>query len=381
MIVFTSMAQAGMKGTGRCPGRFRGFTSRHSGRRSRLAQAFLLLTLSLILVVVAGISGCGGSPVREEKVDLVWPPPPERPRIRYLGSYSTQLDLKGRSSLKARLLGEDPRGFGIQKPYGVTATDDGRRIYVADTKRAAIVVFDFDSRKVYPFETDAAGALRSPIEVRVDSRGRLYVTDPVRSRLFIFSPEGKTLYALGASENLERPTGLALDEARQRIYVADRGTHRILVYNLDGEFQYTFGERGTGPEQFNLPINLAVDREGNLYVVDFGNFRVQMFSSGGDFLGMFGEAGDKMGNMARPKGIAVDSEGHIYVVDAAFGNFQIFNREGRIMLFVGQMGHLPGQFWLPTGMYINAQDRIYVADSLNARIQVFQYLPEGRVKR
>ncbi|HFC54048.1 MAG TPA: 6-bladed beta-propeller [Gammaproteobacteria bacterium] len=347
----------------------------HQPLRCR-ARAFLsLFMLALILMPALFLSGCGGSPVKE-KVDLVWPPPPEQPRVRYLGSYSSQLDLKGRSSLKARLLGEDPRGFGLQKPYGVTATDDGRRIYVADTKRAAIVVFDFDTKKVYPFQTDAAGALQSPIEVRVDSRGRLYVTDPVRSRLFIFSPEGKTLYALGASEKLERPTGLALDEQRERIYVADRGTHRILVYNLDGEFQYAFGERGTGPEQFNLPINLAVDRDGNLYVVDFGNFRVQMFSSGGDFLGMFGEAGDKMGNMARPKGIAVDSDGHIYVVDAAFGNFQIFNREGRILLFVGQMGHNPGQFWLPTGMYINAQNRIYVSDSLNARIQVFQYLPE-----
>jgi len=340
-----------------------------------------LFALLLILAFLALMSGCAGSTVKEEKVDLVWPPPPEQARIRYLGSYSSQLDLKGRNSLKARLLGEDPRGFAIQKPYGVTATDDGRRIYVADTKQAAIVVFDFDTKKVYPFETDAAGALRSPIEVRVDSRGRLYVTDPVRSRLFVYSPDGKTLYALGANEKLERPTGLALDERRQRIYVADRGTHRILVYNFEGEFQYEFGERGTGPEQFNLPINLAVDREGNLYVVDFGNFRVQMFSAGGDFLGMFGEAGDKMGDMARPKGIAVDSDGHIYVVDAAFGNFQIFNREGRILLFVGQMGHQPGQFWLPTGMYINAQDRIYVADSLNARIQVFQYISERNMKR
>ncbi len=380
MIVFRPMTLIRTKRDGTLPGTCPGSLFRHL--YCCLSSTFVpFLVLFLALSATALLSGCAGSPAKETKVDLVWPPPPEQPRIRYLGSYSSQLDLKGRSSFKARLLGEDPRGFALQKPYGVTATDDGRRIYVADTKQAAIVVFDFDTKKVYPFETDAAGALRSPIEVRLDSRGRLYVTDPVRSRLFVFSPEGKTLYALGAKENLERPTGLALDERRQRIYVADRGTHRILVYNFEGEFQYAFGERGTGPEQFNLPINLAVDREGNLYVVDFGNFRVQMFSPGGDFLGMFGEAGDKMGDMARPKGIAVDSDGHIYVVDAAFGNFQIFNREGRILLFVGQMGHRPGQFWLPTGMYINAQDRIYVSDSLNARIQVFQYISERKVKR
>lgn len=336
-----------------------------------------LLMLACLGLALAGLSGCAAEPPKKKDYSgLVWPLAPEQPRIRYVAEYHGQSDLGVKDELKASLLGEEQAGLALEKPYGVTASADGKLIYVTDTKLHAVVVFDLEKKEVRPLKTDAQGAMYNPLEIRLDRQGRIFVTDSERKEVLVLSPEGKTLMALGKKEEIGRPTGLALDEARNRLYVADTIKHRIVVYDLAGKHLFTFGERGSEAGQLNYPVNLAVDREGKLLVSDTGNFRVQVFDGEGKFLSGFGRLGDTYGAFSRPKGIAVDSDNNIYVVDGAFNNFQIFNREGKILLFVGAMGREPGMFWLPTGIFVDRMDRIYVTDSVNARIQVFQYLKE-----
>ena len=49
----------------------------------------------------------------------------------------------------------------------------------------------------------------------------------------------------------------------------------------------SWGERGTGPGQFNLPHAIAVDRNNQVYVGDRSNRRIQVFDTNGKFLRMF----------------------------------------------------------------------------------------------
>lgn len=346
--------------------------------KSSGSHAFLYLTIALGL-----LTGCVAAPTKTDKAaepaNLVWPLPPEQPRIRFVAEYRGETDFK-RDDLKSSLFGEERGGIKLLKPHSVAASADGQIIYVTDPQLQAIIVFDLKNKRAGRMETDAHGGLRNPIEIETDKRGRLFVTDSVRNEILVYSPEGKTLMALGKKEDLGRPTGLALDEARNRVYVADTVKHRIVVYDLDGKFVTEFGQRGSEPGQYNYPVHLAVDKDGHLLVSDTGNFRIQIVDGLGRFVRTFGQVGDSYGNFSRPKGIALDSEGNIYVADAAFNNFQIFDAEGRLLLFVGSGGDLPGMFLLPTGMHIDAQDKVYVVDSINARVQVFQYLKgkEGR---
>ena len=334
-----------------------------------------VLMLACLGVASAGLFGCATeAPKKKDYSDLTWPMPPEQPRVRFVAEYYGQSVLAARDELKAALVGEERAGLVLQKPYGVTATADGKLIYVTDTKLRAVVVFDLEKKELRALQTDAQGAMYNPLEIRLDSRGRIFVTDSERKEVLILSPEGKTLMALGKKEEIGRPTGLALDEARNRFYVADTSKHRVLVYDMEGKPLSVFGERGSEPGQLNYPVNLAVDREGRLLVSDTGNFRVQVFDGEGKFLSAFGQLGDSYGSFSRPKGIALDSDDNVYVLDAAFNNFQIFNREGKILLFVGTMGREPGMFWLPAGIFVDGTDKVYVADSINSRIQVFQYL-------
>ncbi len=318
----------------------------------------------LLLLTTALLTGC--APKKKEEV-WVWPPPPEKPRIKYIASYRGESDFKKVDILSA-LLGEPRLKIELMKPYGVWAR--GEKIYVVDTAFNTVFIFDLKEKEV-----KLTGRFMGAVNIAGDSRGRLWVSDAKAGRVYAINEEGKFLMGLGKN-TLKRPTGLAVDESRNRLYVVDTGEHNVKVFDLDsGELLLVIGRRGSGDGEFNYPTNIAVDRRtGNLVVVDTFNFRVQILDPEGNFIRKFGQPGNRPGDFYRPKGVGVDSEGHIYVADAAFDNFQIFDQEGRLLLFVGQAGSGPGQFHLPAGLYIDERDRIYVVDQFNRRVQVFQYL-------
>jgi len=310
----------------------------------------------------------------QKKEDLVWPLPPELPRIKYIDSYCcwNQFGTNSREAWVNALFGvkED---LQMSKPYGITSDKDGK-VYVTDTGLGTVWVFDEKAKKVSFL---GAGQLRTPIGVAVDAKGRVFVSDSRAQRVYAYNSEGKQVMVLGhQKDELANPSGLAIDTKSNRLYVANAKLHRIKVYDTNtGKFLFDIGERGSDKGDLNFPTNISV-RNGKLYVTDTGNFRIQLFDLDGKLLKTFGRVGDQLGQFARPKGVDADSEGHIYVTDAAFDNFQIFNEEGQLLLFVGGKGSDPGSFWLPSGLHIDGKDRVYVADQYNGRIQIFQYLNE-----
>ena len=327
----------------------------------------------------------GKTPAAGNAATLVWPLPPEQPRIRYLRSYQSADDFNGGkkpSKFALMLLGPKDAGASsdsLVKPYGVAVSRTGK-LFVADTASRRAFAFDSDLKTLSFIGDGGAGKLTKPVGVAVDDRDVVFVADATLKRVFGYAPDGALQIAIGHEGELSNPSGLAIDRANHRLYVADASKHQILCYStLDGSAQLTIGKRGSEEGEFNFPTNLAVDGKGRLYVADTLNFRIQVFDGTGTFVRSFGELGDTPGSLNRPKGVGVDSEGHIYVVDASFNNFQIFDEEGQLLLFVGAGGRNPGEFVLPAGMFIDEQDRIYVADQGNSRVQVFQYL-HGAVK-
>lgn len=329
-------------------------------------HAFFLVAFSVLLV------GC--APPEEKKVwNIVWPLPPDEPRIKYVEILSSSKDVEGPAGLGQTLFGEEIV-LNLVKPYGVAVDREGK-VYVSDVGR--VFVFDKKNRKLSFLGGEAGtGRLRTPIGIAIAPDGRVYVTDTASDKTFVYDGKGNFVTAIGQKEEFEGPSGLAIDEKRGRLYVADTKKHNVRAYSFDGRLLMTVGSRGKEPGEFNFPTNVAVDGAGNLYVVDTGNFRVQVFDVEGKYLKSFGAVGDRPGNFSRPKGIAVDSENHIYVVDSAFQNVQIFDGDGQLLLYFGEGGSDPGQFSVPAGIFIDAEDRIYVVDSLNSRVQVFQYLGE-----
>ncbi len=331
-----------------------------------------LRTLMLLLPIVI-LFGCGGKSVKTDP-NIVWPPPPEAPRIKFIKTISSSEDVeekKWMDRFKAFLFG-GKTSANLVKPYAVFATSDGR-IYVADSGWRKVLVFDELQKKFSMIGVDGPGALSGPLGVTVDQEGRVYVSDTVHRKVFVYDPEGKFLFSFGDENQMERPVGLAVNNVLQRVYVVDTRKHLALVYNMEGKFLFEFGGRGTEDGKFNFPANLFIDSAGKVYVTDM-NFRVQIFDAEGKFLSKFGSVGTGFGQFSLPKGVGVDSKGHIYVADSRFNNVQIFDPSGRLLLFFGEFGGQDGQFWLPAGLTVDQNNRIYVADQYNHRINVFQYI-------
>lgn len=312
--------------------------------------------------------------------ELVWPLPPEKPRIKYLGSLSNNTDVeppKKRGWL-AKLIGEEEtrRVIGMMRPSGI-AVDSKERIYVADTIGGVVFIFDLKNKTMSFLGSEGRGRLYNPFGIAIDKNDNVYVSDTRLNQVNVYDSSGNLIAALSkvGNETIVNPTGLAIDENRNRLYVVDSKGHRVFACDLNRLDKGTsFGKRGEGDDEFNFPGYIAVDKEGRIYVTDTLNFCVKIFDRDFKFIKKIGEHGTGFGMFDRPKGIALDSEGNIYVVDAAFSNFQIFNREGRLLLFVGGYGTEPGFFRLPSGIHIDKNDRIYVADQINGRIQIFQFL-------
>ncbi len=311
---------------------------------------------------------------------MVWPAPPETPRIRYIATYTGAEDFKRKKSgsWKTFLFGKEETApqfpDSLVKPYGVAVAEDGR-LYVTDTASRRVFVFDGERKALSFIGERGSGALSKPTGIAVDPKGRIFVADATLNRVFGYAPDGSLAMAVGREGEFENPAGLAIDGRRGLLYVADSTRHQIHCYSIaDGSKVRTIGRRGGEQGEFNFPTNLAVDRRGRLYVADTLNFRIQIFEADGSFQGVFGTLGDTPGSLNRPKGIGVDGEGHIYVADTSFNNFQIFDDAGQLLLFVGAAGKGPGEFFLPAGLNVDSRDRIYIVDQGNARVQVFQYL-------
>lgn len=349
-----------------------------SFKRSQSLRGVVAGAWALGAALLTGCQQPAGEVFPALEQPIVWPGPPEQPRIRYVGQLEQNTDLKPARSF-GETVGETLFGKGdslsMLTPQAV-CTDEQNRLFVADSSGQMVHVFNFESREYQRWKPEEEGVtLAQPVAVAFDPRGRLLVSDAVSGAIHVFDSDGQWLGTMGEAF-LKRPCGLAIDRTNDRLFVADSAAHQIVVLSFDGALLDRLGRRGTGPGEFNFPTNVAVGPEGRLYVSDSLNFRVQVFDPSLEPLFQIGSKGDMPGYFSQPKGIALDSEQHVYVVDAHFEAVQIFDAQGRLLLSFGEEGTAPGRFWLPNGIYIDANDRIWIADSYNRRVQVFDYLPE-----
>jgi DNA-binding beta-propeller fold protein YncE len=311
-------------------------------------------------------------------IQLVWPLPPETPRIKFVAAIYRASDVEPmkKANFLDRVAGIQKTDFKptFEKPYGI-ATDSHNRIYVTDTMQGIVFVLDRDNKKVTYIGSGSQVSLRLPVGIAVDAKDRVWVADAGGQHVYAFDTNGNALMALGKPGEMANPSSVAVDDARHHLYVVDTKQHCVLVYDLEsGAYLAKFGERGLGKGQFNFPTNLAVDRQGRIYVADTMNSRIQIFDPQYQYVDMVGERGNKLGQFLKPKGLALDRYQNLYVVDSDFDNFQIFDQQKHLLMFLGTAGQVPGTFWLPAGICIDRNNYIYVADQANRRIQIFQLL-------
>ena len=195
----------------------------------------------------------------------------------------------------------------------------------AGSDLAPILEFDSSGRLLKSF---GARMFVFPHGITVDKDGNVWATDGQGSagkgqQVFKFNPDGKILMALGkagvagdAHDTFNQPSAVAIAPDGD-IFVADghggNSNARIVKFSKDGKFLQTWGTKGAGPGEFNIPHALTFDSQGRLFVADRGNNRIQIFDQQGKFIAEWRQ-------FSRPSGIFIDKHDVLYVADSESGS-------------------------------------------------------------
>ncbi|BCR03932.1 hypothetical protein DESUT3_10010 [Desulfuromonas versatilis] len=330
---------------------------------------------SLIVGGMAGLlllSGCSAGSAAKPRI--LWPLPPNEPRLEWVNTYASQDDFPKTQAqkLSEQVVGK-PEAYTFKTPFGVVADGKGT-VYVSDVHHKNIRVYDFNNYEIH-FLTDQP-VFSLPLGLAIDQAGRLYIADGEARNVKVYSPQQVPLFAIGDEKIFENPAFLAINERLNRIYVSDGKAHKIQVFDLQGKHLFAFGEQGREPGKLFGPQGMAIDGQDRVFVADMLNARIQVFDAQGKYLYHFGERGDRDWQFENPKDLAFDSEGNLHIVDTRKALLLTYAPEGRLLLATGGAGgsNHPLGFASPHSIFIDGNDRLYIADGLNKRFAVWQYL-------
>src|SRR5215217_1755616 len=142
------------------------------------------------------------------------------------------------------------------------------------------------------------------------------------------------------------PHGIAVD-SKGYVYVTDEMRSKVLKFDSDGNFIKEWGEKGNGIDQFSPRIeDVDVDANDNVYVVDYGKTtKILKFDSDGNFIfSLGGSKGEGIGEFKRPWGVNVDSEGNIYVSEKLNYRISKYSPDGQFITAWGKNSTADGDF-------------------------------------
>ena len=191
------------------------------------------------------------------------------------------------------------------------------------------------------------GMYKTPHGIRIDPDGNVWTVDANTSMVYKFTKDGKKLLEISVGDipDPSREFCGATDVAFARnghVFVSDGYCNgRVLEYDANGKKLQQWGQKGTGPGQFNNAHAIAISPQGNVYVADRENGRLQWFDQKGTPLGEW-KFGGQLYNVTftqsgelyvstHPKGVSLDLEFNVVKLDPAtgkmLGRFEVRSHE------------------------------------------------------
>jgi sugar lactone lactonase YvrE len=246
--------------------------------------------------------------------------------------------------------------------------------------------------------------------VRIDKDDNIWAIDKGSDMIVKFNQAGRIMWVFGrrkesaesetkpwehvdpplaAQDGLFRqPTDVAWD-SNGNIYITDGYINsRVAKYDKNGDWVKSWGTKGTGPGQFNLPHAIAIDRNNNIYVGDRTNRRIQVFDTDGKFQRMFSidippVPGTRAVNGATPTGerlkavigqpnsLCIPPSGNVMFVGESTFPGRIFkiSLDGKVLGVIGKSGRNLKQFSGAHALACPSETEIYAAETSNWRVQ------------
>jgi hypothetical protein len=216
------------------------------------------------------------------------------------------------------------------------------------------------------------------------------------AQLLKFTREGKFLQQFGKpgsrggsadTTNMGQPANLTVDPISNEVYVADGyGNRRVIVIDADTfAFKRMWGAYGNKPDdtplgpynpdappaqQFRLPHNISISRDGFVYVADRPNNRIQVFRKDGTYVKETFVAKRTLLQGAA-SGFALSSDPQqrfLYMIDGANHHVWILERQSlKVIARFGQQGLFGGSLNIPHAIAVDGRGNIYVGENFDAR--------------
>lgn len=265
-------------------------------------------------------------------------------------------------------------GSGRGLPFGI-AVDHLGQLYIADYDNHLVQVVRPDGTELRRIGRwgSGPGQFSSPRGLALDRGSNLYVTDG-SARVQVFNPQGALLRSWGSAGSapgqFNSVADIAIDRGDQ-VYVLEAGNARVQVFDTQGSFLRMWGTSGSGPGQFQRPTGIAIGPDGTVAVLDAELHVLQMFSAEGQLIRRWPVFGSDMNEY--PVDLTIDRNGDVYVLDGQQSRVYVYDYAGIVLWTVGGYGRdEPGMLFFPRAIAVSADDRLYVADSYNRRIQILR---------
>ena len=255
-------------------------------------------------------------------------------------------------------------------PQSVT-TDSRQRVIVTDAAAHCLHVLNYIAKDSFQIVGGPGRRLQSPSGVAVDSEDNIYVADSERGVVLVYDSEGRFVRTIGrfGDEGLfERPTAIAIDRKSGHLYILDPPRHVLFIVDLEGKVLARVGatDAASGfstrvgsaePGRFENPKAVLVHKD-ELIVLD--GRRIHVLDLQGRFLKEF-----RISNRAdfRTGGLFMDLEDHIYVSDSGGSTVRMYDHDGQFLRVLGRPGNRMGEFNAPAGMWADSIGRIYIVDA------------------
>ncbi len=166
--------------------------------------------------------------------------------------------------------------IGLGKP-GPLFVDSLGRIYIGDLSGHQVIILDKNKKLIRKIK-----GIQYPHGLTVDEQNnKLYVADSgkIAVRVFDLAKEDDSYDLIETWKPGSRFTmirGLAADK-HGRLYVVDTLSCSVRVFDKNGEYLFSLGQQGFKDGEFLYPNGIFVDSTGKIYIADWGNDRVQVW--------------------------------------------------------------------------------------------------------
>jgi NHL repeat len=312
-----------------------------------------------------------------------------------------------------------PEGMNFGEVPGVAVNSKGHVFVFSRSNSAtgpafgaaAAQLFEFDQNGNYVREIGKGlYAWSEAHSVRIDKSDNIWAIDKGSNMIVRFNPQGRVVWVFGrrqeAADGAEplghpdpplppvdglfrQPTDIAWDSLGNSYITDGYVNSRVAKISKEGDWVKSWGTKGSGPGQFNLPHSIAIDFQDNIYVGDRSNHRIQVFDTDGNFKRMFSidvppDPGSRAVNGETPTGerlkrvigapnsmcITPGPNQVLFVGESTFpGRIFKVALDGKVLGVIGRSGRNLGQFSGAHALACPSEREVYAAETSNWRVQ------------